>query len=271
MRMNIKDFSLDKTLSAGQTFSWFKSDDKWVRLVGHPIAVTQVDSSTLGIEGASEQEVRRLLGLNDDIERINNEIDKDDFISEAIKKSAGLRVVEDGIWPSTLSFVLSIQSNINLIKKRIQTLSRIYGERIEVHGKEMYTFPGPKDISNRPGLLSEAKLGFRSKFVLAAAKHFSEANMDSKMGEEEIVKHLLSIHGIGPKVLDCVMLYGLHKLSYFPIDVWIERALKEKYSNIIGGLKSYKKINEKMREYFGEFAGYAQLYIYDSFRRKPTS
>ncbi|MGC8516632.1 MAG: DNA-3-methyladenine glycosylase family protein [Candidatus Acidifodinimicrobium sp.] len=271
MRMNIKDFSLDKTLSAGQTFSWFKSDGKWVRLVGYPIVVTEVDSSTLEIEGAGEREVRRLLGLNDNIERINNEINKDDFISEAIKKSTGLRVVEDGVWPSTLSFVLSIQSNINLIKKRIQALSRIYGERIEVNGKEMYTFPSPRGISDRPGLLSEAKLGFRSKFVLAAAKHFSETNMGGEMGEEEIVKHLLSIHGVGPKVLDCVMLYGLHRLSYFPIDVWIERALKEKYSNLIGSLKSYKKINEKMREYFGEFAGYAQLYIYDSFRRKPTS
>ena len=270
MQININNFSLDATLSAGQTFSWFKSEDRWIRLVGNPITAKQTDRNTLEADGAGEKEIKRLLGLNDDIQRINKGISKDDFISEAIRKSAGLRVVEDGLWPSTLGFILSIQSNINLIKKRVQTLSKIYGEEVEVNGKKLYTFPRANSISARPDLIAEARLGFRSKFVIAAAKHFSETNINEEIEDEGLVKHLLSIHGVGPKVLDCVMLYGLHRLSYFPMDVWIERALKEKYSNMVGGLKSYRAINEKMREYFGEFAGYAQLYIYDSFRKKTS-
>ncbi|MCW1294112.1 MAG: hypothetical protein QXJ12_01720, partial [Candidatus Parvarchaeota archaeon] len=253
MLIKVDRFSLDATLSAGQTFSWFKSGDSWIRLVGGPVIVRQIDERTIEAEGESEAGIKRLLGLYDDISKINSKINKDRFISEAIDRSEGLRVVEDGLWPAVLGFILSIQSNISLIRRRVQLLSRLYGEETEVEGEKFYTFPSWHSIANKPGLLSKAKLGFRSKFVESAAKRFSVEDIEAHRDGEELAEILSSINGVGPKVLDCIMLYGLHKLSYFPMDVWIWRALKRNYPHIIGDHKSYKAVNQAICDYFGEY------------------
>ncbi len=83
---------------------------------------------------------------------------------------------------------------------------------------------------------------------------------------KSIVNGLNDIKGIGPKVLDCILLYGLHDLSVFPMDVWIKRAINKNYRDLIDGIKSYEKISNKMRNYFGKYAGYAQLFIYNYIR-----
>ncbi len=87
--------------------------------------------------------------------------------------------------------------------------------------------------------------------------------MDESFTEEEIRNALININGIGEKVLDCILLYGMHNLSAFPMDVWILRTLSLYYSNILERAKSYKDKRKVMADYFGRYAGYAQLFIYD--------
>ncbi len=270
MLIPVKDFSIDTTLMAGQTFAWKRLDDGWVSFIDKPILVRQISENELIVTGeTSRGEIERRLGLKDDIEKIISSIDKDETIHQAILHSPGLRIVEDGLWVSLLSFVLSIQSNIPLIKKRIEALSSIYGRKETIEGKEVFSFPTYSQIYEHPELLKRAKLGFREKFVLEAANFLQKEELQIE-NMEKIREKLFEIKGVGDKVLDCVMLYGMHDLSAFPIDVWIKRILHEHYASMINGLKSYKDIRKRMIEYFGDYAGYAQLYLFIEARARRS-
>ena len=267
MELKTTGFLLDKTLLAGQTFGWSKVNGSWCSFFKKPILLKQKPSGEIEFSGASEMEVKQMLGLDDDIEGIKAEIDKDDFIDRAISYSYGLRVVKDGLWPSTLSFILSIQSNIPLITKRIKTLSELYGSRSSASGIELNSFPSYQSIHDGgKDKLERVKLGFRSRFVLSAADYFYSHEISEDMSVDELRESLSNILGVGDKVLDCIMLYGLHDLSAFPMDVWILRALSNNYPHLLKGLKSYKSKRKAMSDYFGRYAGYAQLFIYDYVR-----
>lgn len=172
--------------------------------------------------------------------------------------------MKEGIWASTLAFVLSIQSNVPLIKRRIAALSKEYGNRGEMHDNVIYGFPGfDKIFSDGLEKLKKFKLGFRTKFVFSAAEYFHNNLILDSEDFYVLRSKLIKIHGVGEKVLDCVMLYGAHDLSAFPMDVWIKRVLSNNYGKLLKGLKSYKKISEAITAHFGRYAGYAQLYMYN--------
>ena len=263
MITKVKGFSLDRTLNSGQIFSFFKEDNKWYSFVDRPLEIRQ-EGNNLVYTGLDEMGVKELLGLNDPINDIKAEISKDDFIEKAINYSGSVRVVKSGIWPATLGFVLSIQSNVNLILRRINAMSNYYGKEGDINGKLLKSFPSFQEIyENGYNKLKQFNLGFRTKFVFSAAEYFYKNEINSDFTIEQIKENLTNICGVGEKVLDCILLYGLHDLSAFPMDVWILRTLSLYYSKILGKAKSYKDKRKAMTDYFGRYSGYAQMFIYD--------
>ncbi|MCL4397033.1 hypothetical protein M1494_01665 [Candidatus Parvarchaeota archaeon] len=263
MIIKVNGFSLDRTLNAGQIFTFFKEGNNWYSFVDKPLEIRQ-EGNELVYSGLDESKVKELLGLNDPINDIKAEVDKDNFIDKAIKYSGSLRVVKSGIWPATLGFILSIQSNITLILRRIKAMSNYYGVEGEISGKAFKSFPSFEEIYEKGyDNLKQFNLGFRTKFVFSAAEYFYKNEINEGFTEEEIRNALININGIGEKVLDCILLYGVHSLSAFPMDVWILRTLSLYYNNILGNAKSYKEKRKTMVDYFGRYAGYAQMFIYD--------
>ena len=263
MITKVKDFSLDRTLNSGQIFAFFNEDKKWYSFIDKPVEIRQ-EGDKLVYSGLSETSVKELLGLNDPIDDIKAEVDKDDFIDKAIHYSGSIRVVKSGIWPATLGFVLSIQSNVNLILRRIKAMSNYYGNEGEINGKVLKSFPSFEAIYEKGyDKLKQFNLGFRTRFVFSAAEYFYKNEISSDFTAEQIKGGLINIYGIGEKVLDCILLYGMHDLSSFPMDVWILRTLSLYYGNILGKAKSYKDKRKAMTDYFGRYAGYAQFFIYD--------
>jgi hypothetical protein len=113
--------------------------------------------------------------------------------------------------------------------------------------------------------LRECALGYRAKNLLATARLVSsgEANLEawSPLSDVDLRTKLCALPGVGSKIANCVMLFGYERLHAFPIDVWIERVLKEKY------FPRARKVSEcRLRtfseEYFGEYGGYAQQYLF---------
>ncbi len=264
MIINVKEFSLDKTIEAGHTFIWQKYGDHYVSYLDFPARLKQLDNGALEVNGISDKKTKELLGLTDNINEINAEIDKDNFIDRAINYSSGIRVVKEGIWTSTLAFVLSIQSNVPLIKRRIAALSKEYGKYGEIGGDVVYQFPNfEKIFSGGIEKLKKFKLGFRTKFVFSASEFFHNNLILDEENFDILRSKLINIQGVGEKVLDCIMLYGAHDLSAFPMDVWIKRVLSTNYGTLLHGLKSYKNISKAITDYFGKYGGYAQLYMYN--------
>ena len=39
------------------------------------------------------------------------------------------------------------------------------------------------------------------------------------------------INGVGSKVAECALLYGMYRTEAFPVDVWIKRVMERYYPN----------------------------------------
>jgi len=193
-------------------------------------------------------------------------IGKDPYITGAIRKYRGLRIIRQAPWECLVSYMLATASSIPAIKKRISLLSRMFGEEI---GEGYYSFPtagslADADVSD----LCECKLGFRAERIRKAAQQVADGElcMDELPGMDyrDAKKRLMEVEGIGEKVADCVVLFSLDKLESFPVDTHLRQIVERYYAGdeYFAGRLTPHKIGEWGRRYFGKFCGYAQEYLY---------
>ena len=109
--------------------------------------------------------------------------------------------------------------------------------------------------------LKKVNLGYRENFLKKTAKMIADGEFDlpgiSKMSYEDAHEELQLLPGVGPKVADCVLLYGFGNLSAFPNDVWVGRAMQKWY-----GVGGRKKVAQFAFDRWGGLAGYAQQYLF---------
>ncbi len=176
----------------------------------------------------------------------------DDFMAAAAAFGRGIRILHQDFWEALCSFILSQCNNIPRIKRLIASLCAAYGAPI---GRDAFAFPGAAVVAR----LSEAELralgvGYRAPYVLAAARAVAEGRLHADtlraLPGDEAKRTLMRVEGVGEKVADCVLLYGLHRLDAFPVDTWMRRALAEYFpANFDPAV-------------FGAHAGIAQQYIF---------
>ncbi len=276
-------FSLDHTLDCGQVFRWNRGDGFWLGIVDASIVkVAQRENRlTFNIypkDKAKEKEeafIRRYFRLDDNLPHVLACINRDEAIAKAIKELCGLRLIRQDTWECLISFICATYANIPRIKKMIERLSRSFGEKISCEECIFYTFPSREALAKATlRELKECGLGFRARYVFETTRMLHGFNLESlrDMSYEDARKRLMTLAGVGGKVADCVLLFSLDKLEAFPVDVWISRIVSEHYANRLPAaqLKSFKKVSEFGRAYFGEYAGYAQEYLYHYYRLRRS-
>jgi N-glycosylase/DNA lyase len=162
----------------------------------------------------------------------------------------------------------------------LRNLSKKFGRRLSVDGRDFFTFPSIKTLHEAEiSELRSCGVGYRAKAIKAIAKSIVDHELDiptlTNCSYNEAKNALLEIYGVGNKIADCILLFSLDKLEAFPIDVWIARALERHYKSVIGAdctkalspdgkltPSQYNRISAIMREYFGRYSGYAQQYLY---------
>jgi N-glycosylase/DNA lyase len=273
-------FNLDLTLCCGQAFRWNKSVGWWDGVVQRSLIKIRQDENVLRFEGAEKDFLLDYLGLTDDLLRICRDINKDLHIEAAINQFKGLRILRQDPWECLISYICATFKNISSIKRMLIHLSRKFGEEVNVHNEKFFAFPSPTKLA-RASLreLRECELGYRAKYVSQTSKKITEEDFDldslRKTTYDEAKKLLLEFPGVGQKVADCILLFGLGKLDAFPVDVWVMRALSRHYPshfprNLVTKIvqkeslndSQYRQLNLFGREYFGKYAGYAQEYLY---------
>lgn len=258
---------------SGQAFRWRKRDGWYHGFIQNTPVRLQQKGERLLIEGAVDSRaVSRYFRLEDDLRRIFEGIQKssahDPRISKLFQKHWGLRVTRQDPWECLISYLCSAVNNIPRIEHMIEKLSRRFGVRI---GAALYKFPTPErlaKVSKRQ--LRACGLGFRAEFVRLVAKAVSAQKLHlSKLktpNYEEAKEVLMSLHGVGEKIADCVLLFSLDKLEAFPVDRWIRRAMKALYfknKNV-----SDDEIRIFARAHFGEFCGYVNQYLFCEWRKR---
>lgn len=212
--------------------------------------------------------VSEYLRADDNVSAIQQSLAKRDArIARGILGLRGLRIVKTDEWECLISFALATYANIPRISRMIDTLARRYGQRIS---KDSYTFPTLERMK-RVSLedLSRCGLGYRARYIQAICQQLTLDDLEElkRLPYDELRDELLELPGVGDKVADCVALFGFGKLESFPIDVWMGRALRRLY----GKEGSYRKLAGFARERFGEYAGYAQEYLYYNERAHASS
>lgn len=268
---DIKDFALDNILECGQCFRWNDEleDGTYIGIVEGYLCRAKFDGTTLTLEtnGGGRDFWFDYFDLKTDYSNIKSElIRNDDRIEPAIKAGSGIRILRQNFWEVLISFIISQNNNIPRIKKCIEALSVKYGEYLgHFYGRERYAFPLPSELAESSiNELEGLKLGYRCEYILSAAKRYLTEGAPSG-SSEEIYKTLMSYHGIGTKVANCIGLFGLHNLSSFPIDVWVRRIMHDMYGfkeNDIKGMQNFAK------GHFGELGGIAQQYLFNYYTKK---
>jgi len=283
LSLSRKPFSLEHTLGCGQAFRWEKVGDWWYGVVGEGVLKVRQTEGFLWFEAypsVVSEFLSRYLRLDDDLPLILSEISKDGHIDAAIKRFHGLRLMRQDPWECLISYMCATNKNIPAIKNMISNVCERFGEAVEFEGRLFYLFPKPAELADAS--LEELRLcglGFRAERVLEAARVASEGGLDfeclRRMSYDKARRKLLALHGVGPKVADCVLLFSLDKLMAFPVDVWMKRVVLNHYSDSFErsfvdrvlskkGLSrgEYEVIGDFGREYFGAHCGYAQEYLF---------
>ena len=196
---------------------------------------------------------------------------RDKTMKEALDYAPGIRILNQEFFECLISFIISQNNRIPMIKKVVANLSRRYGKYIKtVNGKDCYSFPKAEDLAGiSEEELMESKTGFRAKYIIDAVNRVLNGEINendfTQLSTEEVRKQLMEIKGVGPKVADCVMLFSLGRSDAFPTDVWVKRVMSHFYFN--GEDTPIKKIHAFAYELFGRYAGFAQQYLFNYARQ----
>ena len=212
----------------------------------------------------ARKEVISRFRLKDDLKRIYQSINTDDFMAGAIKKYYGMRVTLNDPWETTLCFIISQFNNVKRIRKITLSIIDRFGSDIEsTHAAIKKGFPTSEELQDATVKeLMECGAGFRAKYIKEAAEYCTN-NLDlyrlGRLGYPELKEELMGIKGVGDKVADCIALMGYGKLEAFPIDVWVKRTLERIYFK-----SKDTKIKDLHRfaEQRWQYPGYAQQYLF---------
>ncbi len=209
--------------------------------------------------------------LKRDYKKIKEELSKiDENMKTSIEYGKGIRILNQDLWETIISFIISANNNIPRIKGIIEKLSKKYGKELEFEGKKYYTFPTPKELENvTVEDYRSLGLGFRDIRLYETTKMILEKKVDLQELRKnpntfEVREKLLTLSGVGPKVADCILLFSdLKRFEVFPIDVWVRRVMNDLYIRNPDETKVSKKQIEKIaNEKFGNLAGLAQQYLF---------
>ena len=280
MKLDCVPFNLDVTLCCGQLFRWDKKGDWWYGVAsGKALKVRQVNAE-VEFANADTKFVENYFGLDDDLQKIRDAVGKDEHIRKAFQEFWGLRIVRQDPWECLVSYICATYKGIAAIKTMLFKLSKKFGERIRLDGYDFYGFPAAEKLAEAVERdLIECGLGYRARYLLETSKKIVDEDFDieglKEMPYQQAKKELTSFPGVGLKVADCILLFSLEKSEAFPVDVWVKRAILKHYAvqfpnALIEKISSqesfsnteYEKLNAFGRKYFGEYAGYAQQYLY---------
>ena len=301
-RMTVRQpFNLALTLETGQSFRWRRIGGE-EDLQGHWYSgvlgeyLVHLRQTEEGLEyrvGGEhgerhdvdlDQRLHDYFRLDDDIDSIYSQLGQHRGVGLAIQQHPGLRLLRQDPWECLVACLCSGTDNIGGIKRYVERMARLSQRKVRLDGEERFTFPGSDEIANggQRGLANlDSGRSSRTQNILRLAIYLSHDPLllrrlaDREVSCREAVKLLDSYPGIGPRIAGFVALSSLEKLDAFPVDRWVQRALAhcdlaalpEGLAERVRGSRSLTEfpqhqVAEWAGEYFGQYAGYANLYLF---------
>ncbi len=260
---NVRDLDLEQTLDCGQSFRWEKQNDGSFSGVAFGKYVNiSLDGTDMIIKNAAPEDEkiwRDYFDLELDYGKIRGDISKlHPVLEDAARYAPGIRILRQEPYEALCTFIISQNNNIKRIKGIVARLCESFGDEID---EGVYTFPTAERLAElTPDDLAPLRAGFRNRYIIDSAKKVASGEVDlelCKTADYEAARaELMKITGVGVKVADCTLLFGMHRVEAFPVDVWMKRAMEKLFPGM--------SAND-----FGEYAGIAQQYIFHYSRMHP--
>lgn len=253
-----EELDIVKTFECGQCFRWNRDGNGVYSGVayGYPAKVWEEDGSVFIKSAAPDSLWRDYFDLEHDYDVMSRPFyEAGEYLRECTQYGRGIRILRQESWEALCSFIISQCNNISRIKGIVERLCESFGTETEFEGEKYYTFPSAETLAAlMPEDLAVLRCGYRAPYIINAAHAAVSGKLDLEAlktaDSDSAKKALKAINGIGEKVANCVVLFGLYHMEAFPIDVWIKRALKEHFPPDFDPAV------------LGEYAGLAQQYIF---------
>lgn len=259
---DLKDFNVSQILDCGQIFRY--------SIIGNTALVYSQDKkATIKTQDKKAEIITKdvdyfinFFDLKTDYSKIKNKLNKDKFLKPAITFGYGIRILNNDAYEMLVSFIISANNNISRIKKSIDYLCTNFGKNMG----EYFAFPTLNELKKASvDDYCKAGLGYRAAQMFETIQKLTENDIQNlkQMPRDEQFKFLVSLKGIGEKVANCIMLFGLGVKDVFPVDTWINKVYN-KLTNT--NSTDRKRITKELTEKYGNLSGYAQQYVYYYFR-----
>ena len=259
-----EDFNIEHILLCGQIFSYEKIEGGYKCFSKDKKAEIFEFENYYEIITNSIEYFVDFFDLETDYTKIKKELLKHKILKKPIDFGFGIRILKNDKFEMLISFIISANNNIKRIQKIINGIKKECGKNMG----DYYAFPTRKELLK----LSESDFirlgaGYRAKYLFNVLRQVDEKTLEiwNQLDTKSLRNNLIDLYGVGPKVADCVLLFGYGRQDVFPVDTWIEKV----YNQYFGFSNSRLEIRKKLVEIFGEYSGYAQQYLF--FYQRETS
>lgn len=259
-------FDIEQILECGQCFRFEKTDDKEYKIIAKNRVLTiKQEEDRVIFSHCTKKDFEEIwydyFDLGRDYTYIKKLFSDDDILRQAVEFGKGIRILNQDPFECLISFIISQNNRIPMIKKVIKNISERWGTAC--CGE--YLFPTPENLkSSDMESLMECKTGFRHRYITDCLEKIDRGKINIEyiktLPTEEAKNELMKIKGVGKKVADCVLLFSFGRSEVFPTDVWIKRVMEYFWFN--GKETSIADIHKLAAEKWGKYAGFAQQYLF---------
>jgi N-glycosylase/DNA lyase len=260
----MKTFNHRLTLLGGQAFNWDEIEKN--RYLGFfQDKIIEIDyNEDLKLKGTIDNLSNWYKGYITEytLEEFDN---NDAVLKQAIKKIGKIYLLKQPFEQTLLSYILATNKNIPAIRQSVRKLTNILGQETKFKNKKLKLFPNTKSIADADiQTLQRTKIGYRAPYLKDSANKLIKENIPNSK-QEEVRNWLISFPGIGPKVADCILLYSLGYKNVIPLDVWMQRVLKERY--YLPNKYKYEDMRKWYKEKWKDNSGIVGQYLFEAYRK----
>ncbi len=259
---NPQNFDIIQTLNCGQIFRFVIDGNNAVVFSKDKRADISFSKNKIEIITKDTSYFYNFFDLKTDYGKIKQKLIKDKFLAPAIEYGGGIRIINNDVYEMIVSFIISANNNIGRIKKSIEFLCSHFGSDMG----DYFAFPTLNQLKTATIKdFSNAGLGYRAEQMFETIQKITVQDIEKlkTLPLDEQYKFLLSLKGVGEKVANCILLFGLGVKNVFPVDTWINKV----YNNLTQTEETdRKKITKELTARYGNLSGYAQQYFFYYYR-----
>lgn len=252
------EFNPQHILECGQVFSFEKRGEKYIVYPQNKYAEIEENQDYYFIKTKDVQFFVDYFDLSTNYTKIKKDLSVHTMMEKPIEFGYGIRILNQELFETLISFIISANNNIKRIKVILNNIRKALGREI---ADDVYSFPTYQQLKEKPvEFFVEMGAGYRAKYLYKVLREISPTKLEEwkRLDTQDLRNSLISLSGVGPKVADCVLLFGYHRGESFPVDTWIAKM----YNTYFMPVDSRIVMRDNLVKLFGDNSGFAQQYLF---------